>query len=685
MIGKTFDKKDFLILIADDSKLIRFTMRQSLEEEGYRIIEAENGKQALSLFMEQKPDIILMDYMMPVLDGVDACAELQKLPEGNNTPVIIITSLEDENSVNLAFEAGATDYISKPINWAVLRKRISRLLYTRFTEKNLNRSEAFSHSIVNHAIDSIITIDRSGTINFINPAVEKVFQYSSSELIGKNINVLIPELDYKDNEFINAHIEVTGARKDKLIIPFELTVSEFCIDRECFFTLICRDVTERKNYEKAIEYHAFYDSLTGLPNRILLKERMSHEISHAKHMKHKLAVMYLDLDRFKLINDTLGNDVGDRLLQEVAEKFKKCVSSTDTVARIGGDEFVILLPKITREEEVVKLANKLLEIIREPVVIDNHELYISVSIGITFYPDDSEDTETLITNADIAMYRAKENGKNNFEIYTESLNAKALERLEMENSLRRALEYKEFVLYYQPKVDTKTEEITGMEALIRWQHPKLGLVLPNKFIPLAEETGLIIPMGEWVLRTACAENKALQNAGFPHLTVAVNLSPVQFELQDLTKMVFKILEETKLEPQYLELEITESIAMQNIQHTIKTINELKEMGIKFAIDDFGTGYSSLSQLNSFSVNKLKIDKSFVGQIHGKKEDSIMASTIMALGKGLKLEIIAEGVETQEQANFFKESTCEEMQGYFFGKPMASEEFSKFYTKKLKKI
>lgn len=683
MIDKIFDKRNFLVLVADDSKFIRFTMRKNLEEDGYKVIEAENGKQVLSLLQEFKPDLILMDYIMPEVNGVDACSQLRQLPDGEDIPVIMITSLEDENSVNAAFEAGTTDYISKPINWAVFRKRISRLLYTRHTEKVLNRSEAFAHSIINYAVEGIITINIEGNIEYINPAVEKTFNYSTGELLGKNIDILIPELYYKDENLQNTNIELVGHGKDKSTMPIELTIIKFYVDNRCFFTIIFRDITERKNYEETIRYQALYDSLTGLPNRFLLRERISHEISHAKHTNMKLAVMYLDLDRFKLINDTLGHDVGDKLLQEVAKRYENSLNSTDTLARIGGDEFIILLPEVVREENVAKLANRLLEVTREPFIIGPHEFYISVSIGITIYPEDGETAETLMTNADVAMYRAKENGKNSFQIYTSALNEKALERLALENSLRRAIEYQEFTIYYQPKVNTLTEQVVGMEALIRWQHPNWGLVPPQKFIPLAEETGLIIPIGEWVLRTACAQTKALQNAGFPPLTVAVNLSPIQFELQDLSKIVSQILEETGLEPQYLELEITESIAMQNVEHTIKTINELKNMGIKFAIDDFGTGYSSLSQLTSFSVNKLKIDKSFVCQIDGDYDNSIIASTIMALGKSLKIDVVAEGVETQEQANFFKENTCNEMQGYFYGKPMSNEDFMKFYCNKLK--
>lgn len=689
MIDKMFDKRKCLILVADDSRFMRFTLRKFLEIDGYEVIEAKDGRQVLSLFEERKPDIILMDFMMPEIDGVSACAQLQELPQGKNTPVIMITSLDDEKSVNLAFEAGATDYIGKPINWAVLRKRLSRLLQARHTKMTLDHNEAFASSIINYAVEGIITININGIIGYINPSAEQIFGYASDEVVGNNISMLIPELRYDDcttldinSKFTEKNLEILGRKKNNSNLPIEVTISKFYVEDKFFFTIILRDITERRRYEETIRYQAFYDSLTGLPNRLLLKDRIDLEISHSKYTKQSFAIMYLDLDRFKIINDTLGHDIGDKLLKDIAARLKKCVNETDTVARIGGDEFVILLPDIIHEKNIGNIANEILETVRDPILIDSHELYISVSIGVTIYPDDGKDVETLLTNADVAMYRAKERGKNNFQLYTPALNEKAFERLAMENSLRRALEYKEFVVYYQPKVNTETEQIIGMEALIRWQHPSWGLVPPLKFIPLAEETGLIVPIGEWVLRTACTQNKALQDSGLPPLTVAVNLSALQFQLQDLTTMVSTVLEETRLDPHYLELEITESIAMHNVEHTIKIINELKAMGIKFAIDDFGTGYSSLSQLNSFSVNKLKIDKSFVSKIDGVKEHSIIASTVLALAKSMELGVVAEGVENQEQVNFCKLNKCDEMQGYFFGKPMSKEDFEIFYYKKL---
>lgn len=423
MIGESFDKKNFTILIADDSKFMRFTMKKSLEAEGYNVIEAENGSEVLSIFKCKKPDIILLDYMMPELDGVATCAKIRGLPGGNLIPILIITSLEDENYVNLAFEAGATDYISKPINWAVLKKRISRLLYTRFTEKNLNYGEAFALSILDHAVEGVITLNTDGSIKFINPAVEKIFLYNSAELIGKSIKKLIPNLNFRDEKLLNNSTEIVGQRKDNSNLPLALTISKFTIDEKDFYTIVLRDITERKNYEDLIKYHAFYDSLTGLPNRLLLKQRMLKEISSARNTNRIFSIMYLDLDGFKEVNDTLGHDIGDKFLKEAALRFKSCVSSKDTVARIGGDEFLILLPTIDCEEGAYNVANKILKSIKEPIVINSHELSISVSIGIAFYPHHGRTIESLICNADVAMYNAKENGKNNFKIY-ESLTKK---------------------------------------------------------------------------------------------------------------------------------------------------------------------------------------------------------------------------------------------------------------------
>lgn len=388
----------------------------------------------------------------------------------------------------------------------------------------------------------------------------------------------------------------------------------------------------------------------------------------------QVAVMLIDLDRFKVINDTLGHAIGDRLLQEVAQRLTGCLREGDTVARLGGDEFMLLLPGVEHTKSTIKIVQKILETFKSPFYFNDHELHITTSIGIALYPDDGEDAQTLLKNADTALHRAKEQGRNNYQFYTSTMNATALERLSLEGKLRHALEREEFVVYYQPQVSLSTGQIVGMEALVRWRHPDLGLIPPMKFIPLAEETGLIIPLGFWVLRTACAQNKAWQKAGYPPLRVAVNLSTRLFKQQTFIQVVAQTLHETGLDPDYLELELTEGIIMENIETTITTLKELKKMGVHISVDDFGTGYSSLAYLKRFPIDTLKIDRSFVLDITTDPDDAMIAMLIINVAHHLKLRVIAEGVETKEQLAFLRSHGCDEIQGYLFSRPLPAEEF-----------
>ncbi len=436
------------------------------------------------------------------------------------------------------------------------------------------------------------------------------------------------------------------------------------------------DITERKQAEEIVRYLAYYDALTGLPNRMLFNDRLTLAIAHARRNKQKLAIMFLDLDRFKTINDTLGYAVGDRLLQGVAERLKNYLRGEDTLARLGSDRFMLLLPGIIQVEDVAKIAQKLLEAFKRPFHFGDHELYVAASIGITLYPNDGEDIQTLMKNADTALYRAKEQGRDTYQFYTPSMNATALERLKLENSLRRALEREEFVIYYQPQVSLSTGEIVGVEALVRWQHPDLGMVPPMQFIPLAEETGLIVPLGLWVLREACAQNKAWQKSGLPALCMAVNISARLFKQPDLVETIARILKETQLDPNYLELELTEGTIMENAEAAIKTLHQLKEMGVHLSIDDFGTGYSSLSYLKRFPIDTLKIDRSFVWDITTDPDDAAITVLIINMAHNLGLKVVAEGVETKEQLEFLRSHHCDLFQGYLFSQPISAEAFIK---------
>ncbi|MHB1332729.1 MAG: putative bifunctional diguanylate cyclase/phosphodiesterase [Sulfuriferula sp.] len=432
-------------------------------------------------------------------------------------------------------------------------------------------------------------------------------------------------------------------------------------------------LTEQVEIAKVELAHlAHHDVLTDLPNRILLQDRLNQAIELARRQCTQLAVMFMDLDQFKHINDSLGHGIGDQLLQSVAQRLQACVRQSDTVSRQGGDEFVLLLPLIEHAEDAALSAQKLLAALVSPHHIDPHDLHISVSIGISIYPGDGQDAETLIKNADTAMYHAKENGRNNYKFFEQSMNARAVQRQSVEASLRRALERQEFVLHYQPKIDLHSGTMVGVEALIRWQHPELGLLLPGQFVPIAEDCGLILPIGRWVLRETCLQARAWQDAGLPPITVAVNTSAHEFRAKDFLEYLHVTLEEAHLEPRYLELELTESVLMRDAASTDFVLHALADLGVKLAIDDFGTGYSSLSYLKRFRIDTLKIDQSFVNQITRSPDDATIVSAVIGMGKNLRQSVIAEGVETAEQYAFLLAQQCDQGQGYFFGHPMTAD-------------
>ncbi len=435
------------------------------------------------------------------------------------------------------------------------------------------------------------------------------------------------------------------------------------------------DITQRKAAEEQIRSLAYYDALTRLPNRILLQDRLAQALARADRGQDKIALFFLDLDRFKVVNDSLGHSVGDLLLQEVAERLKRQTREQDTVARLGGDEFVIVLSGVKQIKDAAITAERVMNDLSSAFVIQGHSLNVSCSLGISIFPNDGRDGETLVKHADAAMYCAKENGRNNFQFFTQNMNRDIVQRLTLENSLRLALRRNEFFLMYQPQLDITTGEISGVEALIRWQHPKLGLVAPNEFIPIAKNSGLIIPIGEWVLRTACEQGRKWQDEGLPAVPVAVNVSAMQFRHQGFLELVRRVLHETALPPQYLELELTESLILSNADVMLSRLKELKEMGVRLAIDDFGTGYSSFSYLRQFRVHKLKIDCSFVRDICLDADDAAITAAIISVARSLNLRVIAEGVETEKQVAFLRAHHCDEIQGYYFSKPLLPEEFA----------
>ena len=439
---------------------------------------------------------------------------------------------------------------------------------------------------------------------------------------------------------------------------------------------------QRKRAEERVQHMATHDALTALPNRMMFGQLLNHEIQVAQRYRRSFAVMFIDLDRFKIVNDTLGHEAGDKLLQEVSTRFKDCLRASDVVSRLGGDEFVVLLQEVTNAEQITIAARKLLSAAMKPIVVLGQECRVTASIGICMYPADAQDEQSLMKNADIAMYLAKEQGKNNFQFFSESIRANSLERLTLETSLRHALERNEFSLHYQAKLDLRTKEITGVEALLRWQHPDLGLVAPSRFIPVAEETGLIVPIGRWVLKTACAQNVLWQREGLPPVCVAVNLSARQFADEGLTTDILAALKESGMKPDLLELELTEAMVMQSHERAGKVLAAIKELGVRISLADFGIGYSQLAQIKRYPIDTLKVDRSFIRDLEGNVEDRAITEAIIAMGKTLSLTVVAEGVETQEQQAFLTDHACDAMQGFYFSKPIGGDQFASFLRQHL---
>ncbi len=562
-------------------------------------------------------------------------------------------------------------------------------LVRRQSEEALRGSEEKFRVLFNNAIDSIFLFEVSedgtpGKFVEVNDIACFKLGYSREELLRMTFLDLAAAEDLNDLPKVfkkllqqeHATFEKATLTKGGVKIPAEINAHVFQWGGRRFVQAIARDITDRKRAEETIRRQAYYDVLTSLPNRTLFKDRLEQAMKHAHRNKQMLGVIVLDLDRFKNINETLGHILGDKLLVAVAERLLGVLNESETIARFGGDEFTLLLPQVNSIEEATRHAQKIIELLGTPFKLNNHDLHVTTSIGMAFYPDDGENSEILLKNAETAMYRAKEQGRNNYQLYASVMNVSAFKQLLMENSLRRALEKEEFVVYYQPQIDLKTQRMIGAEALVRWQHPDLGLVFPTEFIGLAEETGLIVPIGEWVIRRVCSQNKKWQDTGCEKVCVSVNLSARQFQQRNLVAVISQILQETGLDPQYLGLEITETIAMKNADYTISALNELKKMHVHLSLDDFGTGYSSLSYLKRFPLETLKIDRSFVRDITTDPNDAAIVTAVVALAHSLKLDVVAEGVETEGQLSFLKTHDCDQVQGYIFSHPLSEENFLK---------
>jgi diguanylate cyclase (GGDEF)-like protein/PAS domain S-box-containing protein len=588
------------------------------------------------------------------------------------------TAVNDENGRPIALEGLVQD----------ITKRKS-------AEHALREAERRYHGLFENAIEGIFRTTVEGHFLDANPALAHIYGFDSpEELIRSLRNIgtqLYVEKQRRDEfmQIMKLRGSVTGfesqvyRKNGDVIWISENARAVFAEDGTPIgYEGTVEDITERRLYQVRIEHQANYDTLTGLANRSLLQDRLQQALLTAASSERRIAVAFVDLDRFKFINDSLGHHVGDELLKSVAGRLKSCVRECDTVARLGGDEFVLLINGHTGPESVRQLMDRILAAVAQPWVIEQGEFLVSCSIGVALHPDDGEEAQTLLKHADSAMYRAKDSGRNNFQFFTRELNVLMTEQLELETHLRRALERNQFVLRYQPRVSLATGQIVGAEALLRWRIPQRGTIPPGRFIALAEETGLIVPIGKWVLQTACMQNKAWQDAGVAPIVVSVNVSARQFRQESLVQTVAEVLQSTGLEPRYLELELTESMVMHDAPQLVAMLDELKQLGVKIAVDDFGTGYSSLSYLKRFPVDRLKVDRSFVEHMTTEADDATIVRAIIALGHNLGLRVVAEGVETAQQARALRAYQCDEAQGFLFARAVSSRDLPRLVTKSI---
>jgi diguanylate cyclase (GGDEF)-like protein/PAS domain S-box-containing protein len=707
-------RKMSLIVIVDDRITNRniFAKLATSIEEDVAVRSFGDPAEALEWLKDNTPDLVVTDYKMPNMDGAEFVRRFRRLPECSDIPAVVITVYEERAHRINALEAGATDFLQSPVDHHEFLTRARNLLKLRKQqlviksratelERELMDSERFRKEVLRDSrerlaqvIDTVPALisatDRDGRCVFLNAFTANFYGVdptqasgkTAAEIFGSNFGPQSAGLDrvvFKNGKGLPSYeeeiIDRAGHRHVFLTTKSPLRDRAGKVVNVLTTSL---NITERKQAEEHLHHLAHHDPLTGLPNRTYFHDSVRRQIARTRRGDKQFALLLLDLDRFKGVNDVLGHHQGDQLLKAVAQRLSDVVRETDTVARLGGDEFAILQTEIGRTEDAVTLAEKVIKALEQPFELEGQEINTTASVGITVHPTDGVDVDVLLKNADLAMYQAKAEGRNVWRVFASDMHTNAREAIVLESDLRQALAKKQFLLNYQPQIDLRSGRIIGAEALLRWRRPGAGLVRPGEFLPLAEENGLIVPINEWVLFEACAQAK-LWSRERPEFRIAVNLSPVQFRKQDIRQHVLDVLEKTGLNPHSLELELTESILMQNPESAANDVRFLQELGVTFSIDDFGVGYSSLSYVKNLPVDRLKIDQGFIRNVNNDPNDAAIVRAIINLGHSLNLKIMAEGVETAEQLAFVRSEGCDEVQGFYFSPPVPAEDFEFLFS------
>ena len=695
----TSDSHTPTVLVVDDVLSQRILLAETMAQAGLEVHEATNGVDAVRMFGEIRPDLVLMDIKMPKMDGIEACARMREIESLKDIPIVLITGLEDHQSIQRAFEVDATDFITKPVNWPILGLRVRYLLKASRAFRDLRESERQLSQAQRIAVLGNWEWDIASDSLRGSSQTFDILGLESDRLEHANENLIelihpddrdkfsgLIDRAVRDHETFGTDLRLLLADQSELTVQLEGEIIFDADDKPLKLQGTVQDISKRKRAEERIFNLAYFDPLTGLPNRTHFKRHAQDALAQASRLGHKVALMFLDLDGFKRVNDTLGHDRGDELLKTISLNLARGLRASDSIAkitatddtgttlsRLGGDEFTILLGELDDSRQAAAVAQRVIDHLGHPVWLRDNEIRITGSVGIAVFPDDGDDVDTLLKHADIAMYQAKAAGKNGYQFYAAQMNSHTTERLELESKLRRAIDNDELELHFQPQVVATSGEIVGMEALVRWNSPEQGLIGPNVFIPIAEESGLIVPLGDWVLQAACREAAKWPQAHGRELRISVNISSLQFRQRDFADTVVSALDVSGLDPRMLELEMTEGSIMQQVDSTIDDLRRLKELGLALSIDDFGTGYSSLSYLKRFPLDTLKIDRSFVKDIASDASDAAIIRATIALAHSLELTTVAEGVEDDAQLEYLRDLGCDLIQGYYFSRPLPAAE------------